>query len=202
MLDASRFIQDGVGQRYINIAQVTAGAADVLSGKKILDASGNIITGTIPSKSAATITPGTTNQTIAAGQYISGLQTILGDADLIAANIKNGVDIFGVTGTAKTVQGSYESGSITSGTTSPYTLTLTLAKHPIFVVFWVQSTNNYMTYVDVIRSVGMVIWKNGSTYTEDTAPTISYNSSTKVLTVSSIRILSGAFYRWYAAESD
>ena len=50
-------------------------------------------------KAAATYTPGTANQTIAAGQYLVGAQTISGDADLVASNIKKDVNIFGVTGT-------------------------------------------------------------------------------------------------------
>ncbi len=71
---------------------------DVLLGKTFY--SGGIKkTGTIPSKSDATITPGTTNQVIAANQYLSGAQTILGDADLIAANIRSGINLFNVVGT-------------------------------------------------------------------------------------------------------
>ena len=50
-------------------------------------------------KAAATYTPSTSNQTIAASQYLSGAQTIKGDANLVAGNIKSGVSIFGVTGT-------------------------------------------------------------------------------------------------------
>jgi len=50
-------------------------------------------------KTATTITPGTSDQSIAAGQYLSGKQTIKGDADLIPGNIRSGVSIFGVTGT-------------------------------------------------------------------------------------------------------
>ena len=50
-------------------------------------------------KSAATYIPKTTNQSIASGQYLSGTQTIKGDANLVAGNIKSGVSIFGVTGT-------------------------------------------------------------------------------------------------------
>lgn len=50
-------------------------------------------------KGAATYTPKTSNQTIAAGTYCSGAQTIKGDANLVAGNIKSGVSIFGVTGT-------------------------------------------------------------------------------------------------------
>ena len=49
---------------------------------------------------SATYTPTTSSQTISAGQYLSGAQTISGDANLVAANIISGVTIFGVTGTA------------------------------------------------------------------------------------------------------
>lgn len=56
------------------------------------------LTASVTTKAAATITPGASNQTIAAGTYLTGAQTIAGDADLTAANIKTGVQIFGVTG--------------------------------------------------------------------------------------------------------
>lgn len=49
-------------------------------------------------KTATTYTPTTSNQTIAAGTYCSGAQTIQGDSNLIADNIKSGVSIFGVSG--------------------------------------------------------------------------------------------------------
>ena len=48
---------------------------------------------------AQTITPGTSDKTIASGRYLTGTQTIKGDANLIAENIKSGVSIFGVAGT-------------------------------------------------------------------------------------------------------
>lgn len=79
----------------------TAAAGDVLSGKTAW-VGGSKITGTITSKAAATYTPGTTAQTIAAGQYLSGAQTIAGDTDLVAGNIVKGKEIFGVTGTFST----------------------------------------------------------------------------------------------------
>ena len=75
----------------------TASAQDILSGKTAY-VNGAKITGNIPSKAAATITPSTSDQTIAAGTYLSGAQTIAGDADLVANNIKKGVNIFGVDG--------------------------------------------------------------------------------------------------------
>lgn len=49
-------------------------------------------------KSATTYTPSTSNQTIASGTYLTGVQTIMGDANLVAGNIKSGVSIFGVNG--------------------------------------------------------------------------------------------------------
>lgn len=52
-----------------------------------------------PTKSAQTYTPTTTDQTIASGRWLTGTQTIKGDANLVASNIASGVSIFGVTGT-------------------------------------------------------------------------------------------------------
>lgn len=52
-------------------------------------------------QSAQTWTPGTSNKTIgSAGYYLTGVQTIKGDINLVSSNIKNGVTIFGVTGTS------------------------------------------------------------------------------------------------------
>lgn len=63
------------------------------------------LTASVTTKAAATITPGTSNQEIASGTYLTGKQTISGDANLVAGNIKSGVSIFGVNGslTAATV---------------------------------------------------------------------------------------------------
>lgn len=53
----------------------------------------------LTTQAAQTITPGTSNKTIASGRYLTGTQTIKGDSNLVASNIKSGVSIFGVTGT-------------------------------------------------------------------------------------------------------
>ena len=109
---------------------VTAAAGDVINGKVIVDAEGNpltgtlaltgnigaadirkgkkgystdpkkIITGTMAEQAAQTITPGTANKTIAANRFLTGVQTISGDKNLIGANIIRGKTIFGVAGTA------------------------------------------------------------------------------------------------------
>ena len=83
----------------VDLDVVTATATDVRKGKVIVDKNGDPLTGTMTEKAAATYTPGTANQTIAANQYLTGVQTIKGDSKLLAANIKKGVSIFGVTGT-------------------------------------------------------------------------------------------------------
>lgn len=78
-------------------SDATAVAGDILSGKTAY-VKGEKITGTIPSKAATTYTPSTSDQIIASGTYLTGAQTIKGDANLVAGNIKSGVSIFGITG--------------------------------------------------------------------------------------------------------
>ena len=56
------------------------------------------LTASVTTKAAATITPSTSNQEIAAGTYLTGKQTVLGDPNLLASNIKSGVTIFNVAG--------------------------------------------------------------------------------------------------------
>ena len=87
------------GEVLIDLTADTVEAGKVLKGYTAHDKSGATITGTIESKATTTYTPGTSDQTIAAGQYLSGPQTIAGDANLTAGNIKDGTTIFGVTGT-------------------------------------------------------------------------------------------------------
>ena len=73
----------------------------------------------VTKKSAATYIPGTSDQNIASGQYLNGTQTIKGDSNLTAGNIKSGVSIFNVTG-------SY-AGSSSSGGTDTSDATATAA---------------------------------------------------------------------------
>ena len=58
------------------------------------------LTASVTTKGATTYTPGTSNQTIASGTYLTGAQTISGDANLVGGNIVYGKSIFGVDGTA------------------------------------------------------------------------------------------------------
>lgn len=69
----------------------------------------------LDTQAAQTITPGTSNKTIASGRYLTGTQTIKGDPNLIAENIKKGVSIFDVTGT-------HEGGAVVQKKTGAFTL--------------------------------------------------------------------------------
>ena len=80
-----------------NTPQVSAGyVASGTAGNSSVS-----LTASVTTKAAATITPGTSNQTRAAGTYLTGAQTIAGDSDLVAANIVYGKNIFGVDGSAQ-----------------------------------------------------------------------------------------------------
>ena len=90
-------LSGGGTAKFMDTTDANAVAGEILSGKTAY-VNGTKITGQISSKSAQTYTPTTSDQTISSGQYLSGAQTIKGDANLTAVNIAAGVTIFGVVG--------------------------------------------------------------------------------------------------------
>lgn len=107
----AKVILNGVTE--IDLTNDSVAANKVLSGESFHLATGVSTVGTISTQAAQTITPGTTNQTIASGKYLTGTQTILGDANLIAGNIAAGVSIFGVIGTHQG-GGTYQSKTVSA----------------------------------------------------------------------------------------
>ena len=102
------------GNTLMDVTQDTVQANNLLSGNTATKNDGTKVNGSVTQKSAQTYIPTTTDQTIASGQYLTGVQTIKGDANLLAENIKKDVVIFGITGT-------YEGGG-----SSNYTVTVSL----------------------------------------------------------------------------
>ena len=103
------------------------------------------LSATVTTKGATTYTPTTSNQTITSGTYLTGTQTISGDANLVAGNIKSGTSIFGVTGTytgggggdSKNVQ--IVQNNSTRITSTSYTKacgTITVSKAGTYDIYW------------------------------------------------------------------
>ena len=149
------------------------------------------LTGSVTTKAAATITPSTSNQTIASGTYLTGTQTISGDANLIAENIKKDVTIFGTTGTyegsggggggdSKFVTGTFTTSSSTS-TNGTINVPYTGSGYPIMLVIIVEggiyNSNITPWYSSVTRyAVGQItIGKSITTSTPDYGTSGSQN---------------------------
>ena len=112
-----------------------------------------------PTKGAQTYTPTTTNQTISSGRWLTGDQTIKGDANLVAANIKSGVSIFGVNGNySGQYKFSYFSG-ITPYSSSEFRIPVDSDIAQV-VGLCVKFTNGFTTQVNGM--LGCMWWINGT----------------------------------------
>ena len=84
------------------LSDITVSSAGLITAQ--VGTSGYLASGTkktkqLTTQAAKTWTPTTSDQSIASGRYLTGKQTIKGDSNLIAENIRDGISLFGVLGT-------------------------------------------------------------------------------------------------------
>ena len=165
--------------------QVSAGyISSGTNGNVLVSLNANVTT-----KGTATITPGTTNQTISSGTYLTGTQTIEGDSNLIASNIKKDVQIFGVTGSYEGSGGggasNFVTGTFTTGSSAgvgSVTIDYSGSGYPImcYVVVDNGAYNNTSTgdtnWYNSVQRYAIGVWAmSKSNFT--TAPTYSTSGS-------------------------
>lgn len=107
-------------------------------------------------QAAATITPGTSAKTaVAAGRYTTGAVTVAGDADLVAANIVSGKNIFGVAG-SHSCANSLLNFTVVGGTSQP--------SSPNENTIWVNTSTSISKWIiDNEKPVGNIISAAGTT---------------------------------------
>ena len=152
-------------------SDATATASDLLSDKTAYGADGKI-TGTIPSKAATTYNVSTSDQTITAGQYLAGAQTIKGvtTSNIDAGNIKYNTTV--------KVGDASNSGSI-KNVTGTFTGTVSTGQSKAAAG---QILSGYSGYVDGAEVKGSIGSKSAATY----------NTSTSDQTITAGQYLSGA----------
>ncbi len=155
------------------------------------------VTQSITTKGAQTYTPGTANQTIAAGQYLSGAQTISGSANLLAGNIKSGVNIFGVIGSLIEGYANFATGTMMSTSGGYQRITISgLGFKPTVVIAGVASGSSFFTsYAPGIAFATVNYFQDSSyTYTSTAANFTSSGISEMIVLESS----GSSNVRWFA----
>lgn len=205
-------IQDN--KYYIRIsgsdANVTAG--QMLSGNVGYTSNGKV-TGSIQSQAAQTITPGKADKTIASGKYLSGAQTIKGDANLLAENIKKDISIFGVTGTYESSGSSggknVAQGTITGAGTNAVTIDTGLNSFTTLLVvkdsFVSATTGIEILVVNGIGGTCRGFGVGTGSYVKSPSTSVgavTVNGGTVTYTPSNEAqgLISNSAYTWYAIE--
>lgn len=168
-------------------------------------------------KGAATITPGTSNQTIAAETYLTGAQTIKGDANLKAANIKSGVSIFGVAGSyAAAASGAQvKNGTVTASAKQTLSINtgVTLSSSDTFILVYNGTSYEGLSFgseniaiAAIKTSSGSKVivadaegdFDNGMSYPYiQVGGTVSFSGSTVTVTCPSYTYFRNVSYAWY-----
>ena len=148
-------------------------------------------------QAAQTITPSTADKTIASGRYLTGTQTIKGDSNLVAGNIKSGVSIFGVTGTHE--------GGVSAPKT--YTLTATFADldgvvFTIEVRRYYDSSGNARDFVASVTSSKDIEWSNGNAVSYTASSVSNPSSYSGTTSAKNIETFNFAQYEGEIPEED
>ena len=116
---------------------ITAGTADKTQTAADGKGYSKVTVAPTPSQTKS-VTPGASQKTVTpdAGKLLSQV-TVSGDADLVAKNIRKGIDIFGVTGTLVEGKSGIDFGevTITDSYTTDFTVAHALGKTPSHFVF-------------------------------------------------------------------
>ena len=215
------------GTNTLTLSKTVSNTPTVSAGYISSGTSGNSsvsLTANVTTKGTATITPSTSNQTIASGTYLTGTQTISGDANLVAGNIKSGTSIFGVTGTYSGGGGSSDvvmgtltvASNVNTSTSTQITTTSAIGFTPTKFFFWKDSrtaTSNHVHQASFItigsyyirtmtRYSSNALSTSGNTnnWTTQTAGYLYYNSNTVYFRSSSSYILSSGTWHWVAVK--
>ncbi|NOW03243.1 hypothetical protein [Clostridium beijerinckii] len=148
-----------------------ATASDILAGKTASTDAGDVV-GNIPSKSAQTYNPSTTAQTIASGQYLSGIQTIAPVtgtatvADVISGKVfssANGINLVGQATIQNLGGAQIQTGSITAPSViNPNTTTHIQTSFPANGIIMIDKYGARGCYV--LPPIGVLgYWDAGST---------------------------------------
>lgn len=138
-------------------------------------------------QAAQTITPSTSDKTITSGRYLTGTQTIKGDANLKAENIKNGVSIFGVSG-------SYEGSGGGSGSGSVETCTVTIGIPGVGYLRNIMITQ----YIDGVFSTYMTELTEQKTMTfENVVCNTGIGFATNSMVIPTYSVSGGASYNYH-----
>lgn len=174
----------------------------------------------VPTLAANTITPGTNNITIPGGTYLTGTQTVKGDTNLKAENIKSGVSIFNVLGSFEGSSGgglptgvsAIAAGSeIMEENVAYYNVTHNLGVIPDFIVWWIDDdlsnavltsaatqgatilkANKYTSSSSIIYNIHNLIAGYGSS--SQAAGTATRVSNSSYMTTTTARMVANTTY--------
>ncbi len=149
---------------------------------------------------AKTVTPGTTQKTVTPdAEKLLSQVTVSGDADLIAKNIRKGVNIFGVTGTLVEGKSGIDFGevTITDNYATGFTVAHALGKTPSHFVFirsnWSVEQRGLLAGVDGDYGLFYDYLYRSYTYIG-----ITLTKTTQSVKLEAVKYLDTGSYYWFA----